>query len=157
VLIRLLFDQTHFYFKYGYSHHFCRGRKFLKNPPSLASHSYFTRLRALCRHMIKALEQLSCPQSAIHGWVGLVMHPTMYALIKMVSFQVPNNSSDVPRLPSFAAPVAIKIAKHLFKRDRMYFTSYKNNHRGCFKMLNNNMSTNSRCLPTPASLAGIRP
>jgi hypothetical protein len=52
---------------------------FLKNPPSLAPRPGFTRLRALRKHMINALKQLSCPQSAIHGWADLVMHPTMYA------------------------------------------------------------------------------
>ncbi len=44
----------------------------------------------------------------------------------MIPFHVPNNPGNVPTLPSFAAPAAIKIAKHLFKRDKMYFTSYKN-------------------------------
>jgi hypothetical protein len=51
---------------------------FLKNSPSLVPRPDFTRLRALRKHMINALKQISCPQSAIHGWAGLVMHPTMY-------------------------------------------------------------------------------
>jgi hypothetical protein len=113
---------------------------FLKNSPYLAPRPDFTRLRMLCRHMIKALKQLSCPQSAIHGWAGLVMHPIMNPLIKMVPFQIPNNPHDVPMLPSFAAPAAIKIAKQLFERDKMYFTSYKNIYHACFKMPNNNIA-----------------
>jgi hypothetical protein len=88
---------------------------FLKNPPSLAPCSDFTRLRALRWHMINALRQISCPQSAIHGWAGLVMHPTMYAMIKIVPFQVPRDPGNVPTLPAFAAPLPIKIAKRLFK------------------------------------------
>jgi hypothetical protein len=50
----------------------------------------------LHRHMIKVLKQLSCPQSAIYGWAGLIMHPTMYVLIEIVPFQVPNNPGDLP-------------------------------------------------------------
>jgi hypothetical protein len=72
---------------------------FLKNPPSLAPRPDFTCLRVLCRCMIEALKQLSCPQSAIHGWAGLVVHPTMYALIKMVPFQVLNDPGNVPVNP----------------------------------------------------------
>jgi hypothetical protein len=122
---------------------------FLKNPPSLAPHTDFTCLHALHRHMIKALKQLSCPQSAIHEWARLSMHPTMYALIKTVPFQVPNNPGNVPTLPSFAAPVAIKIAKHLFERDKTYFTSYKNIYCACFKMMNIYIANKFKMSPDP--------
>jgi hypothetical protein len=83
-------------------------KEFVKNPQSLAPRPDFTRLCALRRHMIEALKQLSCPQSAIHGWASLVMHPTMYALTKMIPFAVPHDPGDVPTLPSFAAPAGIK-------------------------------------------------
>ncbi len=115
---------------------------FLKNPPSLAHCPDLTPLRALRRHMIEALNQLSCPQSAIHGWAGLFMHPTMYTLIKMIPFQVTNNPGNVLTLLSFTAPAAIKIVEHLFERDKTYFTSYKNIYRACFKMLNGCISNN---------------
>jgi hypothetical protein len=107
--------------------------------------------------MIDKLKQLSCPQSAIHGWAGHIMHPTMYALIKMVAFQVPGDPGDVPTLPAFAAPAQIKIAKHLFKRDKTYFMSYKNIYRACFKMLNDNIANEFKMSTDPASLAGILP
>jgi hypothetical protein len=64
----------------------------------------------------------------------------MYALIEMVAFQVPCDPGNVPTLPNFAAPAQIKIAEHLFKRDKMYFTLYKNIYSACFKMLNNNIA-----------------
>jgi hypothetical protein len=128
---------------------FVEVESFLMNPPSLVPCPDFTPLRALCHHMIEGLKQLSCPQSAIHGWAGLVMHPMMYALIKMVPFHVPNNPSNVPTLPSFAAPAAIKIAEHLFKRDKMYFTSYKNIYRACFKMLYDNIANKFKMSPDP--------
>jgi hypothetical protein len=104
---------------------FTKVKGFLKNPPSFALRPDFTRLRVLRHHMINALKQLSCPQSTIHGWAGLVMHPTMYALIQLVAFQVPGDPSDVPTLPAFAAPAQIKIAECLFERDKTYFMSYK--------------------------------
>jgi hypothetical protein len=86
------------------------------------------------------LKQLSCPQSAILGWAGLVMHPTMYALIEMILFTVPCDPGDVPTLPSFAAPAVIEIVECLFERDKMYFTSYKNIYPACFKMLDDDIS-----------------
>jgi hypothetical protein len=72
------------------------------------------------------------------------MHLTMYALIKMVPFHVSNDPGNLPTLPSFAAPVAIKIAKHLFKRDKTYFTL-----RACFKMLINNIANKFKMSPDP--------
>ena len=48
---------------------------FLKNPPSLEPRPKFTNICALQKHIVQALAQLSCPQSAIHGWSGLAMHP----------------------------------------------------------------------------------
>jgi hypothetical protein len=122
---------------------------FLKNPPSLAPHPDFTLLRALHQHMIDVLRQLSCPQSAIQGWAGLVMHPTMYAMIKMVPFQVPRDPGNVPTLPAFAMPASIKITERLFKRDKTYFTSYKNIYRECYKMLNNNIANKFKMSPDP--------
>jgi hypothetical protein len=73
----------------------------------------------------------------------------MYALIEIVSFQIPNDPGNVPTLPSFAAPVAIKIAKHLFERDMTYFTSYKNIYKACFKMLNHNIANKFKMSPNP--------
>ncbi len=122
---------------------------FLKDPPSTAPRPDFIRLCALHWHTIEALKQLSCPQSAIHGWAGLVMHPTMYALIKMTPFSVRCNLGDVCTLPSFAAPAAIKIAARLFERDKMYFTSYKNIFCACFKLLNNNISNKFKLSTNP--------
>jgi hypothetical protein len=77
------------------------------------------------------------------------MHPTMYALIEMVPFHVPSNPGDVPTLPSFAAPAAIKIAKHLLEWDKMYFTSYQNIYGACFKMLNDNIANKFKMSPNP--------
>jgi hypothetical protein len=118
---------------------------FLKNPPSLAP----TRLRVLCRHMIDVLRQLSCPQSAIHGWAGLIMHPTMYAMIEIIPFQVQHDPGDVPTLPTFAVPALIKITKRLFKRDKTYFRLYKNIYHACYKMLNNNIANEFKMSPDP--------
>ncbi len=35
--------------------------EFLKNPPSLAPRPDFTKMRALRKHIVKALKQLLCP------------------------------------------------------------------------------------------------
>jgi hypothetical protein len=58
----------------------------LRNPPSVHPCPDFTKLRALCLHLIKALKFIECPQSALHGWSGLAMAPAVYALLEPVPF-----------------------------------------------------------------------
>jgi hypothetical protein len=85
-----------------------------------------------------------------HPWMGLTCHaPNNVCIDQMVPFQVPNDPSDVPTLPSFAAPAAIKITEHLFERDKRYFTSYKNIYHACFKMLNDNIANRFKMSPNP--------
>jgi hypothetical protein len=47
---------------------------FLKNPFLLEPHPDFATICALQKHVIKALFQLFCPQSTIHGWSGLAIN-----------------------------------------------------------------------------------
>ena len=61
---------------------FDEAAEFLKNPPSLSPRPDFSKHRALRKNMVKALKQLMCPQSAIHGWSGMVLSPMVYALLK---------------------------------------------------------------------------
>jgi hypothetical protein len=56
------------------------------NPPTLEPHPSFTNLRALRCHLQRALQRLSCPQSNILGWVGLVMSQAMYSLLTVTPF-----------------------------------------------------------------------
>ena len=46
---------------------FDEAAEFLQNPPSLSPRPNFSKLRALKKYMVKALKQLVCPQSQIHG------------------------------------------------------------------------------------------
>ena len=59
------------------------------NPPSLAPRPNFTNLRNLRRHIQRALMRVSCPQSNILGWVGLIMSRTMYELLTTTLFRLP--------------------------------------------------------------------
>ncbi len=70
-------------------------------------------------------------------------------MIKIAPFQVPHDPGNVPTLPTFATPGPIKIAERLFKRDKMYFTSYKNIYRVCYKMLNDNIANKFKMSPDP--------
>ena len=54
---------------------FDEAAEFLKNPPSLSPRPDFLKLCALRKHMVKAIKQLVCPQSQIHGWSGMVLSP----------------------------------------------------------------------------------
>ncbi len=90
--------------------------KFLKNPPSLSSRPDFSKLRALRKHMIKALKQLVCPQSAIHGWSGMVLSPMVYALLEPTPFVITVNPGPVAAYPQFATPAMIKQPDAVFLR-----------------------------------------
>jgi hypothetical protein len=134
---------------------FVEVKGFLKNRPSCMPRPDFTRLCVLGWHMIEALKQLSCPQSGIHGWAGLIMHPTMYALIKMIPFAVPHNPGDVLTLPSFGAPTAIKIAERLLKGTRgiSRLINLSIVHASRCSMIT--LQKSSNCQPKSDSKAGI--
>jgi hypothetical protein len=59
------------------------------NPPSLAPCPIFTNLRNLRHHIQRALQRLSCPQSNILGWAGLIMARSMYNLLTSSPFRLP--------------------------------------------------------------------
>ena len=65
------------------------------NPPSLAPRPNFTNLRTLRRHIQRALQRLSCPQSNILGWAGLIMARPMYGLLTTTPFRIPSNPGPV--------------------------------------------------------------
>ncbi len=94
---------------------FNEATEFLKNPPSLSPRPDFSKLCALRKHMVKALKQLVCPQSQIHGWSGMVLSPMVYALLEPNPFAVPGNPGPVAIYTQFATPVMIKQSKNLFK------------------------------------------
>ena len=103
---------------------FDEGAEFLKNPPSLSPRPDFSKLWALRKLMVKALKQLVCPQSAVHGWSGMVLSPLVYALLEPTPFAVPGNPGPVAVYTQFATPATIKTANNLFKRlqneDQLY-------------------------------------
>ncbi len=51
------------------------------NIPLLEQSLNFERIQALCCHFERALQCLSCPQSTLHGWKGLIMAHELYALL----------------------------------------------------------------------------
>ncbi len=66
------------------------------NPPSIAPRPNFTNLCILQRHLQHALQRLSCPQSNIHGWAGLIMACPMYALLATMLFRIPADQGPLP-------------------------------------------------------------
>ncbi len=99
----------------------------------------FTTIRAIQTHITKALKQLDCPQSLIHGWSGLAMNPTMYALNELSPFVAPPDPGNVPIYPNFAAPQVLKTIDKLWENARNYYLSYVNISRACFRMLDENI------------------
>jgi hypothetical protein len=51
----------------------------------------FKNIRVLCQHFKQALQHLSCPQSTLHGWKGMVMAQELYALLTPNLLRLPNN------------------------------------------------------------------
>lgn len=137
----------------------------LANPPTLAPRPNFANLRALRRHMQRALQRLSCPQSNILGWAGLVMSRAMYSLLTPTPFRLPNDPGpqavyygprtpvvneqgdavlDVAGNPTYVPVPPIDRATQAtidaqFIRARNYWLSYQNIKRACFNMLDDNI------------------
>ncbi len=122
---------------------------FLHNPPTVAPHLDFTKLRALCQHIVKAMKQLECPQSFIHGWSGLTMAPNVYALLKPTPFVIPTDPGAAPVYTLFAPPATMKMVNAAFEQDKNYFLSYKNINRACFHMLDNLVPNQFKVLKNP--------
>ncbi len=123
---------------------------FLKPPPSLKPRSKFTNIHALKKHVIKALSQLYCPQSAIHGWAGLAMDPATYQLLKGTAFVVPINPGPTAVYPQWAAPTMVKMIDATFLREKNYILSYKNITRACLRMFGTNIGAQFKVSSTPA-------
>jgi hypothetical protein len=122
---------------------------FLQNPPMVLPCLDFTKLRALRQHIIKALKQLECPQSYIHGWLGLTMAPSVYALLKPNPFVVPGNPGPAPVYTQFAPQATIKMINTTFIQDKNNFLSYKNINQACFRMLDDLVSNQFKVSNTP--------
>ncbi len=122
---------------------------FLKIPPSLAPRPDFNRLCALRQHIVRALKQLSCPQSAIHGWSGLAITPAMYLLLEPQPFIEPADPGNTAVYPQFSPTAMIKMIDAAFTRDKNYYLSFKNISRACFKMLDDSISNQFKVSNTP--------
>jgi hypothetical protein len=114
---------------------------FLKNPPSLTPRPDFARICALRKHIATALKLLVCPQSAIHGWAGLVMDPVMYALLEPTApFVGVNKPGNFPVYANFATEATIKMTDKQFKCDKYYYFSFVNINWACFHMLDSTIA-----------------
>jgi hypothetical protein len=128
--------------------------EFLKNPPSVLPQPDFAKVCALQKHIIKALKQLKCSQSHIHGWSGLIMDPALYQLLKPIAFVKPVSLGDTPVYPMFAPPVAIKSIDNVFKRSRKYYLLYMNINHGAFECSTRPFPTVTRSQTTRISWDG---
>ncbi len=124
---------------------------FLKNPPSLEPRPNFTNIRALQKHIVQALAQLSCPQSAIYSWLGLAMDPATYLLLEGTAFTIPPDPGPTAIFPNGAAvaQTIVKTTQATFDCDKNYYLSYKNITRACFRMLDANVSAQFKVSNNP--------
>jgi len=108
---------------------------FLVGAPTIAPRPVFTKLRALRKHMVEALSQLECPQSAVHGWTGIVINIALYALLEPTSLAIPVNPGAVPANIRTSMAATIKMLTLVFDHNKNYHNSYLNIHKACYKML----------------------
>ena len=133
----------------------------IANLPTIAPHPNFTNLRNLRRHIQRALQRISCPQSNILGWVGLIMARAMYALLTPTPFWIPGDPGplaiyyptptvivdnagapvlDAEGQPTFNVPLTIDRATQAtidsrFNRERNYWLLYLNTQRAVYNLL----------------------
>jgi hypothetical protein len=99
--------------------------------------------------MARVLKQLVCSQSAIHGWLGLVLLPMVYALLEPNPFLAMVYPGDVAVYPQFALPAQIKMADAIFARAQNKLNSCKNIQRVCFRMLHENVANQVKVSDIP--------
>jgi hypothetical protein len=93
--------------------------RFIKNPPSLAPCPDFAKIWALQKHYVTGLKQLSCPQTLIHGWTGLVMDLVIYALLKPTTpFTAVVDLGKYVVYANFATEAAMKMTDKIFERNK---------------------------------------
>jgi hypothetical protein len=123
--------------------------RFLKNPPQVALQPDFSKLRTLREFVVKALSQLECPQSFIHGWAGLALAPHVYALLKVTLFVAPLDPGPTAVHTPFATPAVMKMIDVAFVCNSNYFKPLKNIHHACFCILDELVPNQYKVLNTP--------
>jgi hypothetical protein len=122
---------------------------FLKNPPMLLPRPDFVKIRALQKHMVPALKQLTCPQSVIHGWSGLILAPMVYTLLEPNPFQDPTDPGAVTVYTQFATTLMIKMANAIFTQAQNKWNLYRNIQLACFRMLDELVSNQFKVSNVP--------
>jgi hypothetical protein len=146
------------------------------NRPSIAPRPNFTNLCNLRRHIQCALQRLSCPQSNILGWAGLIMARAMYGLLTTSPFRLPTDPGplaiyypppvpivdpagnpvlDAEGMPTYCNQPTIACAEQAtidarFKRAKNYWELYMNIQRAVYNCLNNNINDAFKVSNNPA-------
>jgi hypothetical protein len=136
------------------------------NQPSIVPRPNFMNMRNLWRHIQRALQRLSCPQSNILGWAGLIMARAMYGLLTMSPFWLPTDLGplaiyypspmpivdpagnlvlDAEGMPTYRNQPTIDCAEQAtidarFKRAKNYWESYMNIRQAVYNCLDDNIN-----------------
>ena len=128
-----------------------KAAEFLKNPPSVSPQPDFAKVQELWKHIIKALKQLDCPHSLVHGWTSLlmVMDPALYILLKPNLFVLPVSPGGTAIYPQFAALAQMKMIDKIFARNKNYYLLFMNINRACFLILDKTVLGQYKVSNTP--------
>jgi hypothetical protein len=136
------------------------------NPPSIALRTIFMNFRNLRRHIQRALQHLSCPQSNILGWARLIMARAMYGHLMTSPFWLPTDPGplaiyhpppvpivdpagnpvlDAEGMPTYRNQPTIVHAEQAtidahFKQAKNYLESYMNIRRAVYNCLDDNIN-----------------
>ena len=121
----------------------------LDSPPSLAPRPNFFRLRVFRRYNVDVMKQIPHPGYPQHGWAGMVLQPTIFALINATPFVVPPNPGLYAVYHQFATPAAMKMIDSQHKIDKNLYKTYKNIHRAVYNVLQTSVLPQYQASATP--------
>jgi hypothetical protein len=114
---------------------------FIKKKTSLAPHQDFAKIWTLQKYYVTGLTQLTCPQSFIHGWAGLVMDSVMCTLLEPTTPIIAVvDPGEYAVYANFATEAMMKMIDKIFEGNKNYYLSFVNINRACFCMLIDNIA-----------------
>ncbi len=119
------------------------------NPPSLVDCPNFFNLQALQNHFARTLKWITCPQSLVNRWAGIVLTPAMYALIDPKPFDLKllnlPKTTELPEFPPIYAANGTTVIPYMrkqtlcitaaFTRQKNYYNTACNVYRAVYDTL----------------------
>ena len=130
--------------------------KMLDGQPSLLPRPNCMRLRAWSKYNADILAQIPHPDYPQHGWKGMVIQPSLFALINTRAFVPPTDPGQFASYPQYAFAPEMKMIDARFKLNKNMFKTYNNIKRALFFFLQKSVALQYQASTTPG-LSGWDP